>query len=151
MFTGKGKKSYVRSMVIYFTIGLILLGALIGGLGFWYYRQPQFFSLIISLILSFSALFIYFVVFRAIFLNMHSGYDIDGEFFIMKDGYPNPKEIIIKISEIDKVSISKTKSLFFKGLGNVKIVLSKKTYKLKNIKYSVAQEIYNKLEARNEI
>lgn len=148
MLTGKGKKSYIRSMVIYLTIGLILLGGIIGGLVFWYILQPQFKTLITYLILFPSLLVIYFVILRAIFLNLNAGYFIDQDCLIIKDGYPNSKKITVKIKEIEKVSLTSCKSLFFRGLATLKIEVSKKKYTLKNIDRTIAEEIKQKLEAK---
>ncbi len=138
-------------MVIYLTIGLVLLAGIIGGLMLWYLEQPQFFTLIIYLIVCLSLLVFYFVILRAVFLNLNAGFSIDERFLIIKDGFPNAKEIVLKISEIDRAVLSKKKGLFFKGLTSIKIFLSQKTYKLKNIEYSIAKAIMEKLEAKNEI
>ena len=146
MLKRKGRKSYARSMVIYLIIGLVLLGAIIGGLLLWYIFYPQFKSVITYLILSLSVLVIYFVVCRGIFLPALSGYSIDDEFITIKDGYPNSKQITVKISEVDKVSISRAKSIFFRGLANLKIVVSQKSYKLKNIDRAEARAIKQRLE-----
>ena len=151
MVTGKGKKSYARSMAIYLALGLVLLAGIIGGLMIWYINQPQFFTLIIYLIVCLSLLAVYFVVLRAIFLNLNAGYEIDQDFLTLKDGFPNSKAVIVKLAEIDKVVLKKKKGWFFKGLANIVIVVSHKTYKLKNIDESVASDIMQKLEARNEI
>ena len=146
MLTRKGGKSYARSMVIYLTIGLVLLVAIIGGLLIWYKFAPQFKSLITYLILSLSVLVICFIVCRGVFLPIQSGYDIDDKFITIKDGYPNSKKITVKLSEIDKFTITKTKSIFFRGLCTIKIEVSKKTYKLKNIARENAEQIKQKLE-----
>jgi membrane protein YdbS with pleckstrin-like domain len=151
MLTGKGKKSYARSMVIYLTIGLVLLGGIIGGLVFWYILQPQFKTLITYLILVPSVLVIYFIIFRGIFLSRFACYGFDGDLFIIKDGYPSSKQITVKISQIDKVSITRAKTIFFRGLATVKICVSNKTYKLKNICRQEAEKIKQRLEGQNEI
>ncbi len=151
MVTGKGKKSYARSMAIYLALGLVLLAGIVGGLMFWYSIQPQFFTLIIYLIVCLSLLIFYFVMLRAVFLNLSAGYDIDEYFLTIKDGFPNSKSVVIKISQIDKIILTKTKRMFFKRMANLKICVSQKTYTLKNINYAVAQEIKNKVEGKNEI
>ncbi len=151
MLTRKGKKSYARSMVIYLTIGLVLLGGIIGGLLFWFFLQPQFKTLITYLISTLSVIVVYFIVFRGIFLTLNAGFYLDDTFFIIKDGFPNSKRITVRISQIDQVTLTKTKSLFFHGLATVKIVVSKKIYKLKNIDIFKAKEIVQKLEGRDEI
>ena len=148
MLTRKGRKSYARSMVIYLAIGLILLVGIIGGLLFWYYLQPQFKTLITYLIFCLSIIVIYFVVLRAVFLTLRAGYAIDDDFLTIKEGFPNSKQITVRISQIDKVVVSDTKSLFFRGLAMVKIVVSQKTYKLKAIDKAVAEAIKQRLEER---
>lgn len=151
MLTKKSGKSNARSMVIYLTIGLVLLGGIIGGLLFWFFLQPQFKTLITYLILCLSVLVVYFVVLRGVFLPLNAGYDIDDTYLVIKDGFPNSKQIVIKINEIDKVTLLKAKSLFFRGLATIKVVVSKKTYKLKNIEISKAEKLVQKLEARDEV
>ena len=118
----KGKKSTTRVKLTYVLFGFLLWAGMEGALLFWYFKAPQFFTLIIWLICFTTVVICYFFILRGFFLNVGSGYELDEKTLTIKDGYPNQKSITIKISDIDEMTTKKVKGLFKFGLGKTIII-----------------------------
>ncbi|HBF44370.1 MAG TPA: hypothetical protein DDY82_04195 [Clostridiales bacterium] len=157
--TLKGKKSDTRIKLTYVLFGFLLWAGIEGALLFWYFKAPQFFMPIIWLICFTTAVIGYFFILRGFFLNVGSGYELDEKTLTIKDGYPNQKSIIVKISDINEIKTKKVKGLFKFGLGKTIIKVSEKKYVLKNVNFEdlnalteqVKAKILKEKEGQNEI
>lgn len=144
----KGKKSATRVKLTYVLFGFLLWAGLEGALLFWYFKAPQFFTLIIWLICFTTVVIFYFFILRGFFLNVGSGYELDEKTLTIKDGYPNQKSITIKISDIDEMTTKKVKGLFKFGLGKTIIGVAEKKYVLKNVKFEELNALTEQVKAK---
>ncbi len=144
----KGKKSATRVKLTYVLFGFLLWAGLEGALLFWYFKAPQFFTLIIWLICFTTVVIFYFFILRGFFLNVGSGYELDEKTLTIKDGYPNQKSITIKISDIDEMTTKKVKGLFKFGLGKTIIRVAEKKYVLKNVKFEELNALTEQVKAK---
>ena len=112
MLQKKGKKSDFKIKFIYIFLGVTLLLGAIGGFIVWYVKLPHFVDLIICLGIISAVILTYFLTLRGVFLNKNAGYEINENFLICKDGFPNAKKHVVKLSEIDYSKISEYKNAF---------------------------------------
>lgn len=144
----KGKKSATRVKLTYVLFGFLLWAGIEGALLFWYFKAPQFFTLIIWLICFTTVLIGYFFVLRGFFLNVGSGYELNEKTLTIKDGYPNQKSILIRISDIDEIATKKVKGLFKFKLGKTIIKVADKKYSLKNVNFEELYALTEQIKAQ---
>lgn len=151
MLTPKGKQSLLRVSITYVGIALILIGGGIAGLLVWRSAYPGFHALIMCLIALIVAIVGYFILLRGVFLNHSSGYSLDEKFFIIKDGYPNAKQICILTKNVEVAKVKRLKDPLSFGLGKMVIYVSGKKYVLKNVSYDKLCELKARIEEYGKV